>query len=397
MTISSVLSPDSLIASFPHPSLPKITGRPTFSSINALRKLQKANAAEVNSTLGGGAHGYLGMIISDAAYARAAPGTPYIHPIYPGPYPTLVAGETAAQITARATRHKEELRLFQESNAMQTACKKQIVDAIEEDYIIGMKDAITNGYNIPVRNMYDWLFNNYGRLTAIDKANNDTNFRKDWDASIPFEAFTARMDECVEIAEAANTPYTPEQILDNAYNLVFKTGLYFDALKLWRRRPAIEQTWTNFKAHIVEAQQELIDEQGTSSRTGFGNQHGANAALQEATSEFLANFAAAAVADRTALSNMTSTITSLQDDNKKKDAKIKKLEAQLASSGTAGNAPTTKVTRPPPDPNGYCWSHGYRVCIGHNSMTCTEAAKNPLHMKEATRENNMGGSQKGKP
>jgi hypothetical protein len=266
MTISSVLSPDSLNASFPHPLLPKITGRPTFSSINALRKLQKANAAEVNSMLGGGAHGYLGMIISDTAYARAAPGTPYVQPNYPGPYPALVAGETAAQITARATRHKEELRLFQESNAMQTACKKQIVDAIEEDYIIGIKDATTNGYNIPVRNMYDWLFANYGRLTAIDKANNDTNFCKDWDASIPFEAFTAHMEECVEIADAANTPYTPEQILDNAYNLVFKTGLYFDALKLWRHRPAVEQTWTNFKAHIVEAQQELIDEQGTAKR-----------------------------------------------------------------------------------------------------------------------------------
>ena len=202
------------------------------------------------------------------------------------------------------------------------------------------------------------------------------------------------MDECVEIAEAANTPYTPEQILDNAYNLVFKTGLHFDALKLWRHRPAIEQTWTNFKAHIVEAQQELIDEQGTASCTGFGNQHGANAALQEATLEFLANFAAAAVADCTALSNMTITITNLQEENKKKDAKIKKLEAQLALSGTAGNAPTTKVAC---GPNGCCWSHGYRVCIGHNSMTCTEAAKNPLHMEEATRKNNMGGSQKGKP
>jgi hypothetical protein len=94
---------------------------------------------------------------------------------------------------------------------------------------------------------------------------------------------------------------------------------------------------------------------------------------------------------------MTITITNLQEENKKKDAKIKKLEAQLASAGTTGTAPTTKTVRPPPDPNGYCWSHGYRVCIGHNSMTCSEAAKNPLHMKEATRDNNMGGSQKGKP
>jgi hypothetical protein len=62
-----------------------------------------------------------------------------------------------------------------------------------------------------------------------------------------------------------------------------------------------------------------------------------------------------------------------------------------------GTVRTKGNTRAPPDPNGYCWSHGYHVCIGHSRMTCSEAATNPEHKKEATRANNMGGSQKDKP
>ena len=42
------------------------------------------------------------------------------------------------------------------------------------------------------------------------------------------------------------------------------------------------------------------------------------------------------------------------------------------------------------DPVGYCWSHGYKVKLGHCSATCTR--KKPGHQIEATRTNIMGGS-----
>ena len=44
------------------------------------------------------------------------------------------------------------------------------------------------------------------------------------------------------------------------------------------------------------------------------------------------------------------------------------------------------------DPNGYCWTHGYKVSKGHNSHTCSSRAKG--HHVEATRSNTMGGSDK---
>ena len=46
------------------------------------------------------------------------------------------------------------------------------------------------------------------------------------------------------------------------------------------------------------------------------------------------------------------------------------------------------------DPNGSCWSHGYKVTYNHNSCTCT--AKKPGQKDNATRANPMGGSQANK-
>jgi uncharacterized Rmd1/YagE family protein len=49
-----------------------------------------------------------------------------------------------------------------------------------------------------------------------------------------------------------------------------------------------------------------------------------------------------------------------------------------------------------PDRGGYCWTQGYRVAsVNHTSANCRY--KDDGHKNDATRDNNMGGSQHGKP
>ena len=66
-------SPEALIESFPNTSPPTILGEPTYMQLAKLRNALKANAASVPSTRGGGANGYLGIVVSDAVYATIAP------------------------------------------------------------------------------------------------------------------------------------------------------------------------------------------------------------------------------------------------------------------------------------------------------------------------------------
>ena len=64
----------------------KHTGRPDYEILNNIKTALKRNFATVPCTLGGGAHSYLGTILTAAEYATATPiNTPPIADlIFPG-------------------------------------------------------------------------------------------------------------------------------------------------------------------------------------------------------------------------------------------------------------------------------------------------------------------------
>jgi hypothetical protein len=47
-----------------------------------------------------------------------------------------------------------------------------------------------------------------------------------------------------------------------------------------------------------------------------------------------------------------------------------------------------------PSPNNYCWTHGYKVANTHTSLSCNFPKQG--HKIEATRTDNIGGSQANK-
>jgi hypothetical protein len=58
---------EDVIASFPQPVLPTIQGEPDYQTIHATRKFLQANSRAIDTHLGGGTLGHLGLIISDAS------------------------------------------------------------------------------------------------------------------------------------------------------------------------------------------------------------------------------------------------------------------------------------------------------------------------------------------
>ena len=59
--------------SFEYADLSHIHGEPTYDSLTILFNQLKANARSVRTSLGGGNHGYLGLLLSPAQYATIAP------------------------------------------------------------------------------------------------------------------------------------------------------------------------------------------------------------------------------------------------------------------------------------------------------------------------------------
>ena len=86
---------------FPIKNMTKIIGRPNYESITILRNELVDNAISVPCTLGGGAHGYIGLVNTPARYLIIAGlNNTLIAPNYPGALPVIpvtVPVQTEAQ------------------------------------------------------------------------------------------------------------------------------------------------------------------------------------------------------------------------------------------------------------------------------------------------------------
>jgi hypothetical protein len=58
---------EDVMASFPHQIIPTVEGEPDYQIIHATRKFLQAKSRAIDTHLGGGTLGHLGLIISDAS------------------------------------------------------------------------------------------------------------------------------------------------------------------------------------------------------------------------------------------------------------------------------------------------------------------------------------------
>jgi hypothetical protein len=104
-------TPDKLIAVFPHSNLLKVTGEPTFEYLKIICRLLNSNAVSVSSYEGGGKHGHLGIIKTNAEYFAVTTDV-LLSPKNLGPAATIVVGMTAVQIAEIARLHTAATRVY---------------------------------------------------------------------------------------------------------------------------------------------------------------------------------------------------------------------------------------------------------------------------------------------
>jgi hypothetical protein len=130
---------EAVMASFPHtaahPIILTVQGEPDYQTIHATRKFLQSNSRAIDTHLGGGTLGHLGLIISDAAYAMIAPTTKeeptlWVTPNAPGRAPVAMDG-TSAQIRAARHQWEENVQTYRTCTSVQQALKKQIISVFE--------------------------------------------------------------------------------------------------------------------------------------------------------------------------------------------------------------------------------------------------------------------------
>ena len=311
---SSVPRVEDITNAFPTP-ITKITGEPNYEGLKNLKDQLEANVTSIPTTLGGGTHGYLGLILSPATYATIA-ATQFIEPIYPGQHPNIPAGTSATNTSTIVRRHTEDLCQWREFKNFNTVLKNQLISALDDIYIRALKDCHVGYMNQSIRSILQHLFDNYGNITPLELEDNDMKMRATWDPNSPFDCLVKQIEDGQDYADDGGQPYTAAQLLRIAYTLVFKTGLYFEDCKTWNARPTTQHTCDNFKTHFQTAQRLLRDQMRTTKQAGFHSnlaQHTQPPTAQPTAEyqEALVNLALSAAADRELLTKLATSVAAI--------------------------------------------------------------------------------------
>jgi hypothetical protein len=232
---------EDVIASFPHPILPTVQGEPDYQTIHSIRKSLQANSRAIDTHLGGGTLGHLGIIISDASYAMIAPATDaaptlWVSPTSPGRAPANTDA-TAAQISAARHIWEEDVQNYRTYTSMQQALKKQIISVFEPMYMDVLNDNMVGFANISARDMLDHIFRTYCNIAAVDLEINFEHMRQAWDPQQPVESLFKKIQECADYSEAGGVLSGHPYQINVGYANIFATGHLMSACRRWNEKP----------------------------------------------------------------------------------------------------------------------------------------------------------------
>ena len=129
------LTVDEILDQFSKKELTKIVGEPTLDSIQKLEEEVQENASMVNTSLGGGNHGHLGMVMAAPEYLTLE-GTPFAVPQNPGYQPVFGPAVNTAALREGATNQWKEARYHYDTyKNVQKALRNQILEAVEDECV----------------------------------------------------------------------------------------------------------------------------------------------------------------------------------------------------------------------------------------------------------------------
>lgn len=216
----------------------------------------RANVSSVESDLGGGDHGYLGLVLTNAEHANVS-AIPFVPPNFP---PPLVIPPGSDQVTALDLReqHKENRRLYCECKNVEKALLRHMQDAIEDKYLESLVDEDTQLIQEDIPTVLENLFANYGKVPSEEVKQQESEIRTmTFHPADPMTLSHDPTEKLKKLAQAVDIACTDAQILDIRLTVIRNTRDFENTLGEWERKPTANKTWDNFKTHFKTAQQEL--------------------------------------------------------------------------------------------------------------------------------------------
>ena len=265
---------------FKYPVPTPINGEPTNKTIKRLKQELRANSSSVETDLGGGDHGYLGLYLSDVEYANIIPQpTRFEAPVWPGTL-TIDPAATAVEAVHAKEVHHEAMRIYRECKNVEKALLRHTQNALEHKYIEPLLNDDTGLIELDLPAVLKYLDENYGKVPSEEVKNLESEVLSlSFNPADPMVMLYRPIEQLQKLANSAGIPYSLQQQLEIGLTLIRNTRDFEKALGEWNGLRTDSKTWASFKTHFKTAQAELKQIRGpTMQQAGY---HHANMLAQQ--------------------------------------------------------------------------------------------------------------------
>ena len=265
----------------------KIHGQPTSHNLTNLEREIISILANIPTTLGGGNHGHVGVIMNPTEYNTMTEGTDFVNPVNPGIYPANLALNAAAGARARAeAEHRELINQFETFEGVRLGTKDLILEAVDNEYLNEIEHDTLGFLNQTPRQMLQHLLTRGGSLDFADTKELLAERDGEWNVSENPQVYFNRVEKAIKGLTRNGITSDPNERRDIALFHLKATGEFDPAVREWEAKPAADKTWANIKTFIA-AEYSRENKQNKMSAKHFK----ANAMQEqaEATEDLIAN------------------------------------------------------------------------------------------------------------
>ena len=346
---------------FPFEVLTPIVGKPTNTSLSLLQRQLFTNARAVTSHRGGGRHGHLAILLSEADYV-ARTGVAFEIPVHPGPAPNPPVGATAAQIAEALRAYNEAIAGDDEKyTRLSAALTSQILLAVNPTFLRALEDPDFGFGDVTPLTMLTHLHIKYGTMTPEELEINRGALSGPWNFDDPIEDLWDKIENIKRIATLGQAPLTDVTIITLTLAMIEKTGLLASTTEKFRLRPVAEWTLDTFYAEFELGNKERARKL-TAGTAGFHGAHNATVVPHPLA---------------TPVTPAAGTIS-------------RAASAALVTPAGGASNPVANSVNLEGGTMYYCWTHGLSTNRNHTSATCLNKAEG--HKDDATAFKMKGGN-----
>ena len=125
-----------------------------------------------------------------------------------------------------------------------------IIGAVDEMFVRFLQTKYIGYLNVSTCDILNYLYSKYTRISAADLENNDVVLKTAYNPNQPIENLFNQFENTLDYAAAVNTPYSPNHVVFATSRLLFATGMFLEDLKIWKRKPEADKTWSDFKTYF---------------------------------------------------------------------------------------------------------------------------------------------------